>query len=328
MADEVPVLVGDIGGTNARFALARRGPAGQPMMAETRKYKSADFPSFTDAVRRYLEEAAELARGVRRAVFAVATAVLGDTVRLTNSPWVVSAPEACRLFGLESLRLVNDFQAIGRAVPLMERQDLAPIGPLPAPDWRADMTLAVVGPGTGLGVCMVRLQRGVPLVLPSEAGHTAFAPSDAREAEVLRLLQLRYGRVSNERLLSGPGLVALHEVLCEIEGRPTALSRPEAITEAAAQAPDGPEAQTVQLFCDLYGAVAGDFVLAFGAWDGLFLAGNLTSVLLPALQASRFRQRFEDKGRFADAMARVPSLAMTQRLIGLKGTAALALDEN
>ncbi|MGK2287069.1 glucokinase [Pedomonas sp. V897] len=326
MAENAPVLVGDIGGTNARFALARPGPDGKPALLEVRRYKSADFPSFIDAVRRYLEETAAQGAGLRRAVFAVATAVLGDTVRLTNSPWVVSAPEARAAFGLEEVRLVNDFQSIGRAVALMDMAHFGSIGPQPPEAWRPDMTLAVLGPGTGLGVCLMQLRAGRPVVLPSEAGHMAFAPANEREVEVLRHLQRRFGRVSNERLISGPGLVALHEALCAIAGQTPPGLPPEAITEAAAAAPDGPEAQAVQLFCEIYGSVAGDLVLAFGAWDGVCLAGNLTSVLLPTLRVSRFRQRFEDKGRFAPAMRSVPTLVLTRRLVGLLGTAAFALD--
>lgn len=326
VAENAPVLVGDIGGTNARFALTRPGPDGTPDLLEVRRYKSADFPSFIDAVRCYLEEAGVLEQGVRRAVFAVATAVLGDTVRLTNSPWVVSAPDTCAAFRLEEVRLVNDFQSIGRAVPLMDMDSFTAIGPEAPRAWRSDMTLAVMGPGTGLGVCLLHFRGGRPVVLASEAGHVAFAPANEREIAVWRHLHRRFGRVSNERLISGPGLVALHEALCAIEGRTLPALTPEAITEAAAADANGLEAEAVQLFCEIYGSIAGDLVLAFGAWDGVCLAGNLTTVLLPALQASRFRQRFEDKGRFADAMRKVPTVVLTRRLVGLLGTAAFALD--
>lgn len=328
VAENAPVLIGDIGGTNARFALAQPGPDGNPVLLEVRRYKSADFPSFIDAVRRYLAETAGQAQGVRRAVFAVATAVLGEAVRLTNSPWVISAPEARLTFGFEDVRLVNDFQSIGRAVSLLDINSFASIGPSPPEAWRPNMTLAVLGPGTGLGVCLMQLRGGRPVVLPSEAGHMAFAPANEREMEVLRHLQRRFGRVSNERLISGPGLVALHEALCLMAGRMPPSFTPEAITEAAMASPEGLEAQAVQLFFEIYGSVAGDLVLAFGAWDGVCLAGNLTSVLLPALRASRFRQRFEDKGRFAPAMRGVPALVLTQRLVGLLGTAAFALDRD
>ena len=327
-----PVLVADIGGTNARFALAHIGASASavllPTLTGVRRYKAAEFPAFTDALSHYLREAGPEALHARRAVFAVATAVLGDQIKLTNSPWTFSIEETRRAFGFRQLAVINDFEAIGHAVPRLSAEAFAPVGPGIPAFGPAATTHAVLGPGTGLGVCMLAQRGGGPVIHPSEAGHIGFSPSDALEIEVLRVLMARHGRVSNERLISGPGLAALHDALCEIEGLPPPGLTPEAITAAADAAPQGRESRTLSLFCSLYGSIAGDLVLAFGAWSGAVMVGRLSNLLLPALRNGGFRQRFEDKGRFAPAMQGVPSAVVTEHQVGLMGAgifAAIAL---
>lgn len=328
MPVSTPVLVADIGGTNARFALAHMPPSASPGLLPTligvRRYKAADFPAFADVLSEYLREAGAEALRVSRAVFAVATAILGDQIKLTNSPWSFSIEETRRAFGLRRLAVINDFEAIGHAVPRLSADVFAPVGPgLPAFE-PAAATLAVMGPGTGLGVCLLAQREGRSVIHPSEAGHIGFAPSDALEIEVLRVLQARYGRVSNERLISGPGLAALHDALCLIEGAPPPGLTPEAITAAADSAPEGSELRTLRLFCSLYGSIAGDLVLAFGAWNGAVMVGRLSNLLLPALRQGGFRQRFEDKGRFMQAMQAVPSAVVTEHQVGLLGAGVFA----
>lgn len=320
-----PVLVADIGGTNARFALARP-VSGVPELFHVRRYKAAEFPSFADALGQYRQEVGREAQQVRRAVFAVATAIRGDLVSLTNSPWRFSIEDVRRAFGLDCLAVINDFEAIGHAIPHLKASALAPVGPEEFPPLLpgATATCAVLGPGTGLGVCLLRVERGRALVLPSEAGHIGFAPADALEMEVLRVLQRQHGRVSNERLVSGPGLAALHDALCEVEGGLPPRLSPEAITAAAARAPGGPESRTLRLFCALYGAVAGDMVLAFAAWQGALLVGRLSNLLLPALRGGGFRQRFEGKGRFETVLKTVSTSVVTESHPGLMGAAAYA----
>lgn len=319
-----PVLVADIGGTNARFALAHPRPSGLPALETVRRYRAGDFPSFADALHQYRGEAGADAARASHAVFAVATAVLGDDIKLTNSPWAFSIEETRTAFGLARLAIINDFQAIGHAIPRLTADHLAAIGPAVPQLARSSLTAAVLGPGTGLGVCLLAVREGRTNVLPSEAGHIGFAPRDALEMEVLRLLQARHGRVSNERLVSGPGLAALHQALCQAEGRASPELTPEAITGAAARAPEGPESRTLKLFCSLYGSIAGDIVLAFGGWNGAVLVGKLSNLLLPELRAGDFRSRFEDKGRFAAAMRNVPSAVVTERQVGLLGAAVFA----
>ena len=317
------VLLGDIGGTNARFALARLHDAPMLDHDSIRTCAVADFPSLAAAAAHYLDA---IAVKVRRAVFAVAGRVEGDVARLTNHPWVISASRVREALGLDALHLVNDFVAQSMAVRLLQPQDVVPIG---APLWEASAsasrTYAVVGPGTGLGVggLLIRDERWFPLA--TEGGHASFAPGTPEEIAILERLSQDYGRVSNERLVSGAGLVNVHRALSGIADADPGKLQPEDVTARAA-AGDRRCQHAISIFCSVFGAIAGDLVLTLGAWDGVFLSGGLVGPLLPALQHSGFRQRFESKGRYAPAMARVPTLAIVHAYPGLLGAAALAAD--
>ncbi|MCX7041214.1 MAG: glucokinase [Gammaproteobacteria bacterium] len=300
-------LVADIGGTNARFALADVSlPA--PLLSDTiRQLLVTDFPSLVHAAQHYLEAMGNLAGQPRTGVFAVAGRVDGDEARITNHPWLISARATAQALGFHHFHLVNDFTAQAMAVQLLTDDDLA-----------------VIGPGTGLGVSGLLVRDGIATALETEGGHVSFAPSNPEELEILRELSQDFGRVSDERLLSGGGLVNIHRALSRLAGAnvPTAL-RPQDITERARQG-DAGCARAVEVFCAVFGAIAGDLVLTLGAWDGVYLTGGLVPKLLPELQSGIFRERFEAKGRFAASMAGVPTLAVIHPQAGLLGAAAHA----
>jgi glucokinase len=319
--DDERVLLADVGGTHVRFALADPGAA-RPLLGDTiRPYRVAEFATFTGAALAYLGETGVHAT---RGVFAFAGPVTGDDVCMTNHPWTLSRPRVRAELALSSLRFVNDFAAMSLAVALAE--DVQPIGAptMPPIDPSAERTFAVVGPGTGLGVGALLLRNRGAIALETEGGHAAFAPRTEEETEILRRLAARFGRVSNERLLSGPGLANLHRALGEIHGTLEAELTPEEVT-AGAEAGDTGCVRAVEMFCELLGAVVGDHVLAFGAWDGAFLAGGLVQPLLGWLGRGGFRRRFEDKGRLAPMMARVPTAAMPGPHAGLLGAAVFAV---
>jgi glucokinase len=318
------VLLADIGGTNARFALADPG-APMPLLADSiRTFAVTDFGSLAAAAGHYLE-----GTGVRpgRAVMAVAGRVEGDLARMTNHPWVVSRERVCKALGMETVELVNDFVAQAMAIPLLAEGDLATIGAArgPRPTTR-ERTCAVLGAGTGLGVGALLQRQGRWSALATEGGHASFAPGTPEEIAILERLSIDFGRVSNERVASGAGLVNLHRALSQLAGLDPGPKRPEDITAGAA-AGDPRCERTLDVFCAVFGAVAGDLVLTFGAWDGIYLSGGLVGPLLPALRHSGFRQRFEGKGRYAPAMARVPTFAVIHPQPGLLGAAALAAAE-
>jgi glucokinase len=316
------VLVADVGGTHVRFALVDVRDVEPLAAGSIRRYRAAEFATFADAVQRYLDETA--ARPTS-AVIAAAGLRAGGEVRLTNLPWIVSSVELETRFRLERVTPVNDFAAMALSVPLLKPSDLSRIGS-PAAVRAAGLApraFAIIGPGTGLGVGALLLREGVPVALETEGGHTGFAPGDDIEVEILRRLIPRFGRVSNERLLCGSGLVNLYQALCEIHGSEPRMATPEEITGFAET--DADCRRAVERFCEMLGAVAGDFVLAFGAWDGVYLSGGLAPRLEAWLDAGGFRRRFEAKGRFADALARVPTSIVRHVDAGLLGAAAYAL---
>jgi glucokinase len=211
-------------------------------------------------------------------------------------------------------------------VRLLGEDDVLAIGApaRTAPDGTA-RTYAVLGPGTGLGIGALVVRDGRHYPLATEGGHASFAPGTPEEVAILERLSAYYGRVSNERVVSGGGLVNLHRALSEIAGLDPGPLQPEDITTRAAEG-DRRCMRAIDVFCAVFGAIAGDLVLTLGAWDGVFLSGGMVPLLLPALQHSGFRQRFESKGRYAPAMARVPTLAVLHPQPGLLGAAALAAD--
>ncbi|HZH44576.1 MAG TPA: glucokinase [Lysobacter sp.] len=316
------VLLADIGGTNARFALAEPAAPMPLAMDSVREFPVAEFPSLADAARHYLDTTGASAR---RAVFAVAGRVDGDEARITNHPWVISRRRTGEALKLDQLELVNDFAAQAMAIPLLTPADVVPIGPVGwQPDaGELDRTYAILGPGTGLGVGGLLIRGGRHHPLQTEGGHVSFAPGTPVEIEILQRLSNEFGRVSNERLICGQGLVNIHRALSAIAGTDPGPMQPRDIT---ARAKDGdPRCEhAIDVFCAVFGAIAGDLVLTLGAWDGVFLTGGLVPKLMPWLAHSAFRFRFEHKGRFSPAMARVPTLAVMHAQPGLLGAAAIA----
>lgn len=317
-------LLADIGGTNARFALADCSTVAPLLDESVREYAVADFPSLADAARHYLDETgAKAAHGV----FAVAGRVDGDEARITNHPWVISRARTRDALGFKDLKLVNDFAAQAMATSLLTPADVVSVGgvqwsPTPLSEPR---NYAVLGPGTGLGVGGLLIRDGRRYPLETEGGHVSFPPGTPEEIEILERLSAQFGRVSNERLICGPGLVNIHRALSEIAGEDPGPMQPADITARAA-AGDPRCMRTLDVFCAVFGAIAGDLVLTTGAWDGVFLTGGLVPKLLTNLQHSGFRQRFEHKGRFSAAMARTPTLAIVHPRPGLLGAAAFAVE--
>lgn len=318
------VLVSDIGGTNARFAIAELARGERLLHDSVREYPAAQFASAADAARHFL---AELGERADAAVFAVAGRVRLEEAHITNHPWRIRAPEIGAALGTARVALINDFAAQAMAISRLGAADVAAVGDVAWPgfDLGVAQTYAVIGPGTGLGVGGLLVRNGRCFALETEGGHAGFAPSRPRDMAVLECLMRRFGRVSCERLVSGPGLVNLHAAVCELEGVAADDLSPAQIN-ARAVAGDARCAHAVELFCAAFGSMAGDLVLTLGAWDGVFLAGGVVPKLLGSLQGGSFREAFEAKGRFAPAMAEVPSAAIVHACSGLLGAAAHAAE--
>ena len=316
--DDRVLLVGDVGGTNARFALVRMVD-GQPVLERHESFPARRHPTFLKGVSAYLDGCPVRPTG---GVIAVAGPVTDGEIDLTNSPWRVSEEELGTL-GLDPVRLINDFEALAWGAPIVPPDELAWLGGPDEGDPHA--TIAVLGPGTGFGVsALVRDSQGREMAMPSEGGHACFAPGDAVEDEILRVLRRRYGRVSIERLICGPGLLNLHRALAEIDGRESHIDDPALITTEALANPNSPCGASLARFCAILGCVAGDIALTTGARGGVYIAGGIAPRILPFLKASPFRERFERKGRYEDYMAAIPTRVILHKHAALLGAARVA----
>jgi len=293
-------LVGDVGGTNARFALVdATGHIRNP-----RSFAARDYGSLSAVIGDYLETTAGRKRPPR-AVIAVAGPVMDGEIAFTNLDWQVSEGDLLATFEFEAVKLLNDFAAQALACPLLDPEDLRPIGQRLRGGGQ-DCPIVVLGAGTGFGVA--GLARGALGDVPvaTEGGHAAFAPGDEVELEIWRRLQARYGRVSIERLLSGAGLFDLYRALCEMDRSEAALADEKAVMEAAA-AGDASAGAALDRFAAIMGAVAGDLALTFGARGGVFVSGGIAPRMADRLAASQFRARFEAKGRLSPFVREIPT---------------------
>lgn len=314
-------LVADIGATNARFALQR--PGARPEAAVV--LRVAEHGDIEAAVRAALALAGSEAEPVFAAL-AVAAPVLGDRVEMTNHPWCFSRQALRRALGLERLLVVNDFTAVALSLPRLEKRERRQVGGgKPAPG----APFAVLGPGTGLGVSGLLPTAGGWATLASEGGHVDLAPGDEEEMAILERLRRRFGHVSLERVLSGPGLVNLFVAFTEIAGKARAGAGAPSAKEITARARAGKcrfSKAAVDAFCGMLGAAAGDLALTLGARGGVYIAGGIVPKLGPAFDADRFRRRFEAKGRFSAYLEPIPAYVVTAAEPALLGLASLLDD--
>jgi glucokinase len=310
-----PRLVADIGGTNARFAMvARDGSLHSALTLPTRRY-----PSLLDAAQAYTQQ---LRVRPRSACIAVAGPVNDDEVRLTNHSWSFSVRELAASLGIERLRLINDFEAIALALPVLGGADLFQIGGGEPVQGRPK---AVLGPGTGLGVAQLVPTRAGFEPIATEGGHASIGPRNEAELAILATL-LRNGRqISREALLSGPGLELIYWALCR-----TANAHYEGYTAAEIQAhavagSDDLCRDTLGHFCAFLGTAAGDQALCCGAQGGVYIAGGIVPRFTGFLSRSRFREHFEDKGPMRDYTSRIPVYVILAEHPGMLGAARASL---
>ena len=306
-------LIGDVGATNARFALVR--PDG--ITTAARMYVLNDYASLTDLIDAYLAQ--ETARP-KQAVLAVASPITGDLVTLTNHPWTFSIEAVRKSFGLKRLRVINDLAANALAIPHLADDDRFQIGPgSPV----AGAPVGVIGPGTGLGVSALLPVPGGWAPIEGEGGHVTMAPVDAQESAVLELMRRRYDHVSAERVLSGSGLVNLYGVICELAAAPAAPFTAPQITDPRTWEEDPRARDATMMFCAMLGTVAGNLALTLGARGGVYIAGGIVPKLGTAFAESGFRKRFEAKGRLQLYLAAIPTYVIVRPLSALVGAAAL-----
>jgi glucokinase len=315
-----PKLIADIGGTNARFALLEGDDVN-----EERVLRCAQFPTLVAAVEHYLDEigASAGARRPTQAAMAIAGPITGDHIRMTNHVWAFSAAATRRELKLASLIFLNDFTALAMAIRHLPSSELQQIGGGRAVPGAA---IALLGPGTGLGVSGLVPAGEQWIALQGEGGHVTLAVMSEREMAVFAQLRQRFSHVSAERVLSGPGLVNLYDALCALEGvRPDVLEPPE-ITARALAGTCRLSMEAVSMFCALLGTMAANLVLTLGAVGGLYIGGGIVPQLGKFFAKSSFRDRFEDKGRYADYLADVPIYVIHTELPAFIGLTRAFID--
>lgn len=312
------IIAADIGGTNARFARASLDASGAPALGTVRKYKVADFPSLQACWAAFVrDEGGPLPRA---ASIAFATAIGRDVIKLTNSSWVIRPDTLAAELGLDSLRLVNDFEAVAHAVSRLPAENLPLLFGEDRP-FPTDGGVTIMGPGTGLGVAMIAFDDGVPHIIATEGGHLNFAPLDALEGKILDYLRDKFLRVSTERIVSGPGLNNIYKAMATILHERVMLMEDADLWQAAIDNSDPFARSALERFCLCYGSAAGDLALAQGP-HAVVLAGGLTQRMRDILPQTGFHQRFTAKGRFEGLMKSVPVRLAVHDEIGLFGAAA------
>jgi glucokinase len=307
------VLVADIGGTNARFATAELASL---TLSDIRHVPCAGHPSLAHAMRNYL---ACLAEPPRDAAIAVAAPVLSDHVELTNSPWSFVKQDLCGEAGLDSLLVLNDFEALALSLPHLAPEELHQIGGT-APVENAPKL--VFGPGTGLGVASLAWTGRDWVPLPGEGGHVTLGASDGRELAIIEHMGRGREHLSIERALSGPGLAALYGAIAAARGMGAGRHAPAEIVAKALAAEDEIAKETLDLFVAWLARYAADAALIVGARGGVYLGGGIPAKILPALTSGAFREAFEHKGRMRAFLAPIPVYVILSEFAALKGAAA------
>lgn len=312
--DHRPCLIADIGGTHVRFALCTTvDDIGTPSIVNR-----AEFPSLEQAIRHYLDASGH--PDVRRAVIGIANPVLGDHIKMTNSPWEFSIEATRQALGLARLDVINDFTALALALPHLRASDLVQVGGQPGVP---DTPLGLLGPGTGLGVsALVPVPGGGWTALAAEGGHANFAPCNERETSLWREAHRKFGHVSMERLVSGPGLQFIYRSLCALDAVPAQDYTATQISTLAIDQHCPQCREALDIFCAVLGTAASDLALILGARGGIYIGGGIVPDFVDYFARSPFRARFEDKGRFSSYLAAVPVFVITSANPGLVGAAA------
>jgi glucokinase len=330
------VLAGDIGGTKSHLALFEVGPLGLTELRSER-FPSADFPDQEAVVEAFFGEHPEARAGIRAACFGIPGPVIDNTARTSNLAWEIDGAHLAAETGLPSVLLINDLVATAEGIPLLQEDEIVTVHP---GDPEPDGNRALIAAGTGLGMGLLPWRDGAWWPVASEGGHMDFAPRDEEEIGLLLYLRERLqGRVSVERVVSGPGLFAIYEYLRESlrdrENRAEnsrvreALAAGEdpskVISEAGLADTCGLCARTLELFASAYGAAAGNLALLGTATGGVYVGGGVAPKILPRLTDGTFLRAFLDKGRFTGYLEKVPVRIILNQATAVLGAARQAV---
>lgn len=308
------VLVGDIGGTNARFSMV------SPDRKQTQAFPTnpvADFSNIDETIdHNILPLAREKPQSL---ILAMAGPVEGDVIPLTNSHWFIDANALIKQFDLQSVLVINDFEAQALATTALEPTYLRQIGPGAKNETGSRV---ILGPGTGLGVAALAHVNTQYLPIAGEGGHIDFAPRTARDFELFPHLRHIEGRISMEEVLSGRGLVGIYHAICKTDGIQPVFDQAEGIAHAAHQQEHAQAEEAIQLFLTWLARFAGDIALIFKAHGGVYIGGGIVPKIIGLLDEKTFRQAFEDKAPHSKLLADMPVFVMTHPRAALEGIAA------
>lgn len=329
------VISGDMGGTNTRLQLTSHKD-GNTEIIFTRKYRAADYACLSEVIRTFIGESNIDPSSIEAACLAVAGPVENGAVTFTNLPWVINEEDIAEVLGLstEHVKLINDFKAIGYGIETLEKRDLVT---LQKGDYLEDAPVAVIGAGTGLGMCVVSYHGGDTIVLPTEGGHQDFAPVDDEQIALFQYLKKKLHRISIERICCGPGIVSIYKyvVAHPLYNQPEsaelkrelykgAQDQAALITRYALEHGDPMALRTLDIFIRVYGAVAGNMALTTLSRRGLYVVGGIAPKLLKQLEQGQFMSMFKDKGRLSELLEKIPVHVVTNTDVGLQGAALFA----
>ncbi len=312
-----PILIGDIGGTNARFSILVDA---ESKATDFVHVQTADYETIDDAIIDKVFKNADLAKP-RSAILAIAGPIDGDEIDLTNCDWIVRPKKMIGELGFDAVLVLNDFEAQALAIATLTDGDRATIGPaLPA----VDATRVVLGPGTGLGVAGLLHAHNTWFPVPGEGGHVDIGPRTPRDLEIFPHLVTIEGRVSAEEIISGRGLLHIYNAVCAADGVAAIMKRPADVTEEGLSGKNAQAAEALELFVTYLGRLAGDLALIFMARGGVFLGGGISPKILPELKKPLFRAAFEDKAPHKELMKTIPTFVVTHPQAALAGLASYA----
>ncbi|MEQ1408593.1 glucokinase [Neorhizobium sp. Rsf11] len=311
-----PILIGDIGGTNARFSILIDAYAEPKPFPHVR---TADYATIDDAIQTVVLDKTSVQP--RSAILAVAGPIDGDEIDLTNCDWIVRPKMMIANLGFEDVLVVNDFEAQALAIAALPEEYREALGPNDEPHLASRV---VLGPGTGLGVAGLVYARHMWFPVPGEGGHVDVGPRSERDFEIFPHLRRIEGRVSAEEILSGRGVVNIYQAVCAADGLEPAFSDPADITAHGLNGENPQAVETLALFATYLGRVAGDMALIFMARGGVYLAGGISQKIIPALKGPEFRTAFEDKAPHTELMRTIPTFVVTHPQAALAGLASFA----
>lgn len=330
------VLAADIGGTHATFRVSERLADGSYLTVAEKSFQSRDFDNFESLMERLFSTSDMLAARpqLAAACIAVAGPVENGVATLTNLGWKVNADAIAKKFALKSLRLINDFHAAGHGVMALGEQSLFS---LQAAEPVADGTIAVIGAGTGLGVAILERDGGGYRVLPSEAGHADFAPTDELQDQLMIHLRRTYGRVSWERVISGPGLMRIFSFLqdsgfgvpskqLQEATKRSIIDYADVITDFGIHKRDPLAVRALDLFINAYGSFAGNIALATLARGGIYIGGGIAPRIVSRMKEGGFMRAFAGKGTFTPLLSGVPVKVVLDPQVGLRGALRIAAE--